>query len=167
MRQQPPVLAAARVRTYELCLWLLLRSGRSHRERRRLHRLRFDALQHGFRAAAIALIYGQRNRGDHEKNRRPRRRFRKGAGCAARAERGLAALPAKRGGKISGAAALQQHDDDNEEASEDVYGGDEINHKFQYRAKITKHANSTASGLLKEHPRVECACRNSISKIPV
>ena len=89
---------------------------RLRRRRLSLHRLGFDPLQHRRRAAAPAGVNRECDGGNHERHGRPGRSLRKCTGCAARTERRLAALPAKGRGNVSALAALQQHDNDDEEA---------------------------------------------------
>ena len=84
------------------CL-LLLRSCRCLRRcwclgwgcRLRLHRLRLDALQHRGRSCPARRIHRQRDGSDHERNRRPCRRFGERRGCTAWPESSLAALAAE------------------------------------------------------------------------
>src|SRR5271170_6245952 len=104
--------------------FLFLLSGRCCRRLRRrglrLDGLRLELIEYGTRAPTPCGVHRQRNGGDHEGDRRPRGRPRKSAGRAARTERRLAALPAESRGNVPALAALQQHDDDNEETDQNV-----------------------------------------------
>src|SRR5205807_7367447 len=59
----------------------------------------------------------------HEENGRNRSRFGESRGRAARAKRGLTALPAEGCRDVSGLAALQQNDDDQKQTNDDVDDG--------------------------------------------
>jgi hypothetical protein len=98
------------------------RRGRSSRflGRLGLRWLRFQPLQYGSRAASLGDIDRQGNRGDHECHGRPGSCLGERAGSAARSESRLAALSAECRGDVAAFAALQKHDDDNEETDQDV-----------------------------------------------
>src|SRR5215467_4719669 len=110
------------------------RRARSRRGSRLcLYRLLLDALEHrGAAGRAFAGIHGQRDGGDHERHGRPRGGLRQGAGCSPWTECGLAALASKGRGDVAALAALQKHDDDDEETDQDVNGGDEVNHSLWF-----------------------------------
>src|SRR5579871_3386717 len=70
----------------------------------------------------------QRDRGEHEDDGRPRGGFGQHGGGGAGAECGLAAHAAESRGNVAALAALQQHNDDEEGANNDVNRGDQCNH---------------------------------------
>ena len=70
----------------------------------------------------------KRDRGNHEDNGRPGRRLGQRGGGARRAEGGLASHAAKCRRNVAALAALQQHDNDQEEANDNVDNGDQYNH---------------------------------------
>lgn len=79
----------------------------------------------------FTAVNGQRDRGNHEGNRRPGGCSGERTGRSPWSESGLAALPAKRGGDIAGIAALQQDNDDDEETNQDVNCNDQtVNHNL-------------------------------------
>jgi len=118
--------------------WRLLLSGRGLRSRRRwcgswlggLRRCLLYSRQNGTRSRCAAPPHGnnrQRNRGHHEKDRRPGGCSGKRGGGSPRTERRLAPHTAERGRDITALAALQQHHDDQEEAHNNVYRVDQAN----------------------------------------
>jgi hypothetical protein len=110
----------------------LCRRSRRLRCRRglRLYWLGLHTLEHRSWTASPRCINRQRDGSDHKRYRGPRGSFGKRAGRPARTERRLATLPSKSRGNIAALPALQQNDDNNKEADQDVDGSDQINHRF-------------------------------------
>src|SRR5258708_39892876 len=108
--------------------WLLRRGWSGLR----LYRLRLQTLEHGSRSCVSGGVNRQRDRCDHECDRRPCGGFGKCTGRTARAEGGLAALSAECGGDIAALAALQQNHDDDEETNQNVDDGNEIDHIVKF-----------------------------------
>ena len=109
--------------------WALCRS------RLGLNGLRFESLKHRTGAAPLTGIHRQRNGGNHESDSGPCSRPGKGTGRAARTESRLAALSAESCGDVAAFSALQQNDDDDEEANQNVKRNDQaINHVRMFPA---------------------------------
>lgn len=73
-------------------------------------------------------VHRQRDRRNHERHGGPSRGFGKRARGAARTESRLAPLAAECRRDVAAFAALQQHDNDDEEANQYVNSRDQINH---------------------------------------
>src|ERR1700678_3010443 len=93
-----------------------------------LGRSRFLTLQHGARPAVLDGIDGERDRRKHEQHGGDRRSLRQGRSRTARPKRRLATLPAESGRNIASLAALQQDNNDEEQAHNYMNDGDENNH---------------------------------------
>lgn len=122
-----PCLLESRLKLFRL------RRRRSRRARGwlRLNGLRLHPLEYGAWASTLGGVYRQRDGGQHERHRRPGRRFGESSCGAPRPECGLAALSTESRRNVSALPALQQHDQNDEEADDDVNRDDEvINHKF-------------------------------------
>ena len=74
-------------------------------------------------------VDGERHRGQHEENGRDSGRFGECRGCASRPEGGLTALSAECSRNVSSFAALQQHNNNQKKADENVDDGDEYDHE--------------------------------------
>ena len=94
--------------------WILGRSGLG------LNWLRLQTLKHRTGSTALADIHRQCDGGDHKRDSGPCSRPGKGTGRAARTESRLAALSAESGGDVAALPALQQNDNDDEEANQNV-----------------------------------------------
>ena len=86
----------------------------------RFDRLPLQPLQHRFRAATLGSKNRERNRSQHESYGRPCGRLGEGTGSPTRTESSLTALPAKRRRNVAALAALQEYDDDDEKADDNV-----------------------------------------------
>ncbi len=69
---------------------------------------------------------GERERRDHEDDRRPGGEPGEHVGCGARAEGGLRTLAAEGAGEVGRAALLEENDSDEEQAHDDVDDDDEV-----------------------------------------
>ena len=115
--------------------WTLFLSGRSgglwRRRRLRFRWLGLHTLEYRARTTSPRGVDRQCDGSDHKSHGRPRRGLGKRAGCAARTKRRLTALTAECRGNVAALPALEQNNDNNEEANQDVDGGDQINHRFR------------------------------------
>src|SRR5581483_9963125 len=90
-----------------------------------------------------------RDRGQHENHRRPGGRLGQYSGRASRPEGGLAAHAAERSRNICALAALQQHNQDQEQANNDVNRRNQVNHVESVRARDATSFQTSALRRLK------------------
>ncbi len=99
----------------------------------------------------MAGINRQSDRSEHEGHRRPSGCFGECAGCSSRSESRLAALSAECCRDVATLAALQQDDNDDEEANQDVDGGDDVDHKILIFLEFSDFARAWLPMARKSH----------------
>ena len=123
--------------------WLLRRLLRRRRSRRLLlRRRRRELLKDGSaRRGADGWAQAQRNRCSHEHDRAPSGGLTEKRRRAARAEGSLATGAAKRPRQVRRLAALQQHDDNQQETHQNVDGGQQERHLPAHQDQTYAHRN--------------------------